>query len=258
MTILQLLGGAASLVLAATAVPAVAAPKTGVPLRDIVLVHGAFADGSGWRQVFDRLVAKGYRVTIVQNPETSVAADVAATRRAIDMAQGPVVLVGHSWGGQVVTEAGAHEKVKALVYLAALAPDVGESTDTLEGKPEFPPPNTDVKTTADGYFYMDPAKYHQNFAADSSKELAGFMAASQVFLSADAFKTPAKAAAWRTKPSWAVVPTADRTINPDLERWMYKRAKSTVTEVEGSSHTVFLSHPDVVVKVIEDAANDRK
>jgi pimeloyl-ACP methyl ester carboxylesterase len=172
----------------------------------------------------------------------------------IDLQDGPVVLVGHSWGGQVVTEAGADDKVKALVYLAGLMPDVGESTEKLETMPQFPPPNNDVKTTQDGYFYLDPAKYREDFAADSPKPLADFMANSQVLLSAQAFKTPAKAAAWKDKPSWMVVPGKDRTINPDLERWMAKRAGATVIEVPGSSHTVFLSHPDIVVSVIEKAA----
>lgn len=224
------------------------------PIHNVVLVHGAFADGSGWRPVYDRLVKKGYHVSIVQEPETSLEADVAATRRVIDQQDGPVVLVGHSWGGQVITDAGDDPKVKSLVYLAALMPDVGESTETLETKPQFPAPNGDVKLTADGFFYMDPAKYQANFAADSPADLATFMAQSQVFLSQKAFRTPAKAAPWKTKPTWAVVPTADKTINPDLERWMYKRAKAKVTEVPGSSHTVFLSHPDLVVSIIEQAA----
>jgi pimeloyl-ACP methyl ester carboxylesterase len=224
------------------------------PIHNVVLVHGAFADGSGWQPVYQRLVAKGYHVSIVQEPETSLVADVAATRRVIDQQPGPVVLVGHSWGGQVITEAGADPKVKRLVYLAALMPKAGESTATLETMKRFPPPNNDVKQTADGFFYLDPAKYHADFAADSPKPLADFMAASQVYLSVAAFKAPAKTAAWETKPSWMVIPTADKTINPDLERWMAARAKAKVTEVPGSSHTVFLSHPDTVVAVIEDAA----
>ncbi|KQO75085.1 alpha/beta hydrolase [Rhizobium sp. Leaf262] len=225
------------------------------PIRNIVLVHGAFADGSGWQPVYERLVRKGYKVAIVQEPETTLEEDVAATLRVIDQQDGAVVLVGHSWGGQVITDAGADPKVKALVYLAGLMPDVGESTETLETMPQFPAPNNDVKRTDDGFFYMDPAKYHENFAADSPKALADFMAASQVLLSEKAFKTPAKAAPWKTKPTYAVVPGADKTINVDLQRWMYKRAKAEVTEVPGSSHTVFLSHPDIVVSVIEKAAS---
>jgi pimeloyl-ACP methyl ester carboxylesterase len=223
-------------------------------LKNVVLVHGAFADGSGWRPVYDRLVAKGFHVSVVQEPETSLAEDVAATRRVIDMQDGPVVLVGHSWGGQVVTEAGADPKVKSLVYLAGLMPDVGESTEKLETMPQFPPPNDDVKATSDGYFYLDPARFRADFAADSPRALTDFMAHSQVLLSEEAFKTPAKAAAWKDKPSWFVVPGKDKTINPDLERWMAKRAGSKVTNVPGSSHTVFLSHPDIVVSVIEAAA----
>lgn len=243
-----------SALIAVSALAAASMPAVAAPIRNVVLVHGAFADGSGWRAVHDRLVAKGYHVAIVQEPETSLAADVAATRRVIDQQDGPVVLVGHSWGGQVITEAGIDPRVKTLVYLAALMPKPGESTATLETMKRFPPPNTDVKQTADGYFYLDPARFHADFAADSPRPLADFMAASQVYLSVAAFKTPARAAAWQTKPSWMVVPTADRTINPDLERWMAARAKAKVIEVPGSSHTVFLSHPDVVVSVIEQAA----
>ncbi|MCB8877842.1 alpha/beta hydrolase [Acidisoma silvae] len=225
------------------------------PIHNVVLVHGAFADGSGWKPVYDRLTIKGYHVAVVQEPETSLAADIAATRRVIDMQDGPVVLVGHSWGGQVITGAGVDPKVKSLVYLAALMPKPGESTATLETMKQFPPPNNDVKKTADGaYFYLDPDKYRADFAADSPANVADFMADSQVFLAVQAFTAPVKAAAWQTKPSWAVLPEADHTISPDLQRWMYKRAGAKVTEVPGSSHTVFLSHPDLVVSVIEQAA----
>ncbi|WGF89144.1 alpha/beta fold hydrolase [Marinivivus vitaminiproducens] len=250
-TLSTLLASGAVLVGLAMAAP----PAFAEPVRNVVLVHGAFADGSGWRDVHDALVAKGYRVSIVQNPETSLADDVEATRRVLDQQDGPTVLVGHSWGGQVITEAGMDSKVTSLVYLAAIVPDVGESTETLETMPAFPQPNGDVKTTADGrFYYMDPAKFRENFAADSSPELARFMARSQVVLSVEAFGTPAKAAAWKTKPSWAVLPGADKTVSMDLQRWMYQRAKAKVTEVPGSSHTVYLSHPDVVVRVIEEAA----
>ncbi|MCB8882125.1 alpha/beta hydrolase [Acidisoma cellulosilytica] len=245
-----LLAGAIGVMTGITGAHAIAAP-----IKNIVLVHGAFADGSGWKPVYDRLVAKGYKVSVVQEPETSLEADIAATRRVIDMADGPVVLVAHSWGGQVITGAGIDPKVKSLVYLAALMPKPGESTATLETMPQFPPPNNDVKTTPDGqYFYLDPAKYRADFAADSPASVANFMAHSQVFLSVEAFKTPVTAAAWQTKPTWAVLPTADKTINPKLERWMYDRAHAQVTVVPGSSHTVFLSHPDLVVSVIEKAA----
>lgn len=232
----------------------IAQPSYAQRIHNVVLVHGAFADGSGWQPVYQRLVRKGFKVSVVQEPETSLEADVEATRRVIDLQDGPVVLVGHSWGGQVITEAGADDKVKALVYLAALMPDVGESTEKLETMQQFQPPNHDVKKTTDDYFYLDPSKYREDFAADSPKPLADFMANSQVFLSALAFKTAAKAAAWKDKPSWMVVPDKDRTINPDLERWMAKRAGAKVIEVPGSSHTVFLSHPDTVVAVIEKAA----
>lgn len=225
------------------------------PIRNVVLVHGAFADGSGWRKVYDRLTAKGFRVRVVQAPGTSLADDVAAARRTIDQVDGDVVLVGHSWGGQVITEAGADPKVKSLVYVAAVVPAVGESLINLTSKTGFPSPNNDVKKTTDGFLYLDPAKFHADFMADSPKAEADFMAISQVLVAADAgFGAPARAAAWETKPSWAIVAGADKMINPDLERWMYKRAKSKITEVAGSSHTVFLSHPDTVAQVIEQAA----
>jgi pimeloyl-ACP methyl ester carboxylesterase len=244
-----------SKILAATGLLAAPVAAQAEPIHNVVLVHGAFADGSGWRAVHDALVAKGYKVSIVQNPETSLPDDVAATRRVLDQQDGPTVLVGHSWGGQVITEAGTDAKVKSLVYLAAIVPDVGESTKTLETLPQFPAPNNDVKTTKDGkFYYMDPAKFRQNFAADSSPELARYMAQSQVVLSVAAFGTPAKAAAWKSKPIWAVLPGADKTVSMDLQRYMYKRAKAKVTEVPGSSHTVYLSHPDIVVSVIEAAA----
>jgi pimeloyl-ACP methyl ester carboxylesterase len=243
-----------TLVGALALLPTTAGAKSVTHVKNVVLVHGAFADGSGWRAVYDSLIAKGYKVTMVQIPETSLEDDVAATKRALDLQDGPTVLVGHSWGGQVITDAGADPKVVSLVYLAAIVPDVGESTDMLENG-KFPQPNGDVKETADHFYYMDPAKFQENFAADSPKALADFMAASQVPLSVKGFKTPAKAAPWKTKPTWAVLPLADKTVSMDLQRWMYARAHAKVTEVPGSSHTVYLSHPDVVVKVIESASN---
>lgn len=244
-----------SLVLATAAVvpvvPAMAAPST--PIRNVVLVHGAFADGSGWKGVYDLLVKEGYKVSIVQEPETSLADDVAAVKRVLDLQDGPVVLVGHSWGGQVITEAGMDPKVKSLVYVAALMPEVGESVNKLEGS--MPAVNDDVKKTADGaYYYMDPAKFVQNFAADAPADVAKFMAVSQVMVSVSALDAPVGAAAWKSKPSWAIVAGADKTINPELERWMYKRAGAKVTEVPGSSHAVFLKHAKVVASVIRQAA----
>lgn len=221
-------------------------------IRNVVLVHGAFADASGWRGVYDRLVAKGYHVAMVQEPETSLAADVAATERVLDMQDGPTLLVGHSWGGQVITVAGRHAKVKALVYVAALMPDVGESTSALEApRPAAGAPATKLP---DGYFMFPVDKFAQDFAGDLPKAQAEFMARSQVLISGEALDAPATVAAWKDKPSWAIVAAADRVINPELERWMYNRGKAKVTEVAGAAHTVFISHPDVVAEVIERAA----
>lgn len=224
------------------------------PARNVVLVHGAFADGSGWKGVYDRLTSKGYRVTIVQQPETGLDADVEATRRAVAMQDGPVVLVGHSWGGQVISEAGTDPKVAALVFVAAAVPEVGETVKSLNER--MPPRELAVRNVG-GYLMLDPAHYHAQFAADLPKAQADFMAHSQVLIAAKAFEEPAKAAAWRTKPSYGIVAGSDRTLRPELERWMYARAKATVTEVPGSSHAVYLSHPDVVAAVIEKAAGRR-
>ena len=242
---------AAALAASATAMAASPAVPIDPAKPAIVLVHGAFADGSGWKQVSDSLSAKGFRVEIVQEPETSLDADVAATKRTLDLIDGPVVLVGHSWGGQVVTQAGTDPKVKSLVYLAALMPKPGESVAKLEGS--MPPVNDSVKKTTDGYFYFDTEKFPAEFAGDVPVQQARFMAHSQVLLAVSAFEAPVTAAAWQDKPSFAVVPGDDHVINPALERWMYKRANAKVTEVPGSSHAVYVSHPDVVVKVIEQA-----
>ena len=241
---------ASSAALMAAAVP-ISKARAADRIANIVLVHGAYADGSGWQPVYDRLVKKGYKVSIVQEPETSLEEDVAAARRIIDLQDGPVVLVGHSWGGQVITEAGTHDKVKALVYIAALVPDVGESTSALQEK--IPPASTAIGPAPNGYLVIDPKRFHEDFAGDLPKDQAAFMAASQVLISQKAVATPATAAAWKTKPSYGIVATKDRIINPDLERWMYKRAKAKITEID-SSHVVMISHPDKVADVIEDAA----
>src|SRR5215467_3040632 len=218
--ILALLAGAA---LAASS-PAYAAVKT------IVLVHGAFADGSGWKPVADILQSHGYSVLVVQEPETSFAADVAATRRVLDKA-GPCVLVGHSYGGMITTETGMHPDVKALVYIAAVQPDVGESLSDLADK--MPPANKSIEPVGDGFLVVNPEAFPTDFAADAPKPLARFMAISQVPVSGDALKAKATVAAWKEKPSYAVVSIQDRMINPDLERFMAKRAQS---------HAVFLAH----------------
>jgi len=249
MTTMSMLIASGTMLFAAIAPMATA--QAADPIKNIVLVHGAFADGSGWQPVYERLVKKGYSVSVVQEPETSLAEDVAATRRVIDMQDGPVVLVGHSWGGQIITEAGADDKVKALVYVAGLVPDVGESTSSLHAR--IPAASKAVKEVSGGFLMIDPKDFHADFAADLPKAQAEFMAQSQVFVHKDALDTPAKAAAWKDKPSFGMVAKKDRTINPDLERWMYKRANAKVTEVD-SSHVIMISHPDKVVAVIEEAA----
>ena len=233
-----------------------AAQKESPPIRNIVLVHGAWADGSGWKGVYDILVKHGYRVSIVQEPETSFREDVAATKRVIAQQDGPCVVVAHSYGGAVITEAANDPKVMALVYVAAHMPDAGEN-EADDGK-RFPSDlskSTAIKKTADGFTYLDPAQFHEYFAADLSAEQAAFMARSQVLNLADNFKAVITTAAWRSKPSWMLVPTEDRTINPDLERWYAARAKSHRVEVEGASHAVYVSRPKEVAALIEEAAS---
>jgi hypothetical protein len=232
------------------------AQKQPASIHNIVLVHGAWADGSGWRGVYDILVKDGYKVSIVQEPETSFKEDVAATKRMIAQQDGPCVVVAHSYGGAVITEAANDAKVAALVYVAAHMPDAGES-EAEDGK-RFPSDlskSTAIKKTTDGFTYLDPAQFHEYFAADLPNEVAAFMARSQVFNFADNFNAVITTPAWRNKPSWMLVPTKDRTINPDLERWYAARAKSHVTEVSGASHCVYVSRPKEVAGVIEEAAS---
>src|SRR6266550_6337241 len=224
-------------------------------VRNIVLVHGAWADGSCWKDVYDILVKDGYDVSIVQEPETSFADDVAATKRVLAQQDGPCILVGHSYGGAVITEAGTYPSVAGLVYIAAHMPDAGEN-EADDGK-RFPSDLSKsgaIKKTADGFTYLDPAQFHEYFAADLSAEQAAFMARSQVLNAADNFKAIITTAAWRSKPSWMLVAGADRAINPDLERWYAARANSHKVEVAGASHAVYVSHPKEVAAVIEDAA----
>jgi pimeloyl-ACP methyl ester carboxylesterase len=233
----------------------VAAQKEAPKIRNIVLVHGAWADGSGWKGVYDILVKDGYKVSIVQEPETSFKEDVAATKRMIAQQDGPCVVVAHSYGGAVITEAANDPRVVALVYVAAHMPDTGES-EAEDGK-RFPSDlskSTAIKKTADGFTYLDPAQFHQYFAADLPAEQAAFMSRSQVFNYADNFSAVITTPAWRSKPSWMVVPTKDRTINPDLERWYATRAKSHLVEVSGASHSVYVSRPKEVAAAIEEAA----
>jgi pimeloyl-ACP methyl ester carboxylesterase len=230
---------------------AVAQPRPDGATRNIVIVHGAFVDGSGWRAVYDILVKDGYNVTIVQEPLTGLADDVAATKRILDLQDGPVVLVGHSYGGSVVTIAGADPKVARLVYVAALQPDIGETAGELLAK--FPDRNTAVQPAGEGYLRLDPEKFAATFAADVAPAEAKFMAASQLPIAAAVFGAQTPAAAWRTKPSYAILTTRDIAANPDLQRWMYERSGAKVTMVE-ASHAVYISQPKAVARVIEEAA----
>ena len=228
-------------------------------IQNIVLVHGAWADGSGWKGVYEILLKDGYNVSIVQEPETSFKEDVAATKRMIVQQDGPCVVVAHSYGGSVITEAANDPKVMALVYVAAHMPDAGES-EAEDGK-RFPSDlskSTAIKKTADGFTYLDPTQFHEYFAADLPNELAAFMARSQVLNFADNFSAVITTPAWKSKPSWMVVPTKDRTINPDLERWYAARAKSQKVEVSGASHCVYVSRSKEVAAVIEQAASQAR
>src|SRR5258708_3386010 len=224
-------------------------------VRNIVLVHGAWADGSGWKGVYDILVKDGYNVSIVQEPETSFKEDVAATKRILTQQNGPCILVGHSYGGAVITEAGTDSSVAGLVYIAAHMPDAGEN-EADDGK-RFPSDLSKsgaIKKTADGFTYLDPAQFHEYFAADLSAEQAAFMARSQVPNFGDNFKAVITTAARKIKPTWALVAGADRTINPDLERWYATRANSHKVEVFGASHAVYVFRPKEVAALIEEAA----
>src|ERR1700689_2674175 len=224
-------------------------------VRNIVLVHGAWADGSGWKDVYEILVKDGYNVSVVQEPETSFKDDVAATKRVLALQDGPSILVAHSYGGSVITEAGTGPSVVGLVYVAAHMPDGGENEGD-DGK-RFPSDlakSGAIKETPDGFTYIDPAQFHELFAADLPADRAAFMARSQVLNFADNFSATITTAAWRTKPNWMIVSGSDRTINPDLERWYAKRASSHTIEVAGASHCVYVSHPKEVAAVIEEAA----
>jgi len=220
--------------------------------KDIVIVHGALVDGSGWRAVYDILSKDGYHVTMVQEPLTGLTEDIDATKRAIDQQKGPVVLVGHSYAGSVITGAGVDPKVKTLVYVAALQPDAGEASGQLLSK--FAPPNDAMRATPDKFFFLPPAKFRETYAADVAPADAQFLADSQQQLAEKALGAPVPAAAWRTKPSYAILTTQDHVVSPQLQRWMYQRSGAKVTEVN-ASHAVFISQPAMVARVIETAAN---
>lgn len=243
-TVHALLGAAALI-----ASPSLAAHAS--PVRNVVLVHGAFADGSGWQPLAEILEKDGYTVSIVQEPETSFAEDVTATNRILDRVQGRAVLVGHSYGGAIITQAGNNPHVASLVYVASFVPDEGDTILSLIEKD--PPAASSIAPTSDGYLLVDPARFPEDFAADLPQAQAHFMAISQVPWNKAILSTPITAPAWTSKPSYGIVAQQDRMINPDLERQMYRHAGASVTEIKGS-HAVFISQPRAVADVIERAA----
>jgi len=219
----------------------------------IVLVHGGFVDGAGWEGVYRILKKDGYNVSIVQNPTTSLADDVAATRQVVAQAKGPVVLVGHSYGGAVITEAGNDPKVSRLVYITAFAPDKGESVASLIKNPPPGAPVPPILPPEDGYLFLDRAKFADSFAADVDAEKAAFMADSQVPWGIHALEGAVTEPAWRTKPSWYLVATDDRMIPPPAQQSMAQRAGATVLESKGS-HAIYVSRPEAVASIIKSAA----
>ena len=223
-------------------------------VKNVVLVHGGFVDGSGWQGVYNLLKKDGYNVSIVQNPTVSLADDVAVTRRTLAAQDGPAILVGHSYGGVVITEAGNDPKVAGLVYIAAFAPDKGESVSALIKDPPPGAPVPPILPPQDGYLFLDRAKFRASFAADVNEDTAAFMADSQVPWGLEALNGAVTAPAWKTKPSWYLVATDDGMIPPDAQRAMSKRAGSTVNEVKGS-HAVYVSQPKAVAAMIATAAN---
>ncbi|MCC3721131.1 alpha/beta hydrolase [Rouxiella badensis] len=237
---------ALSLVLSVYAQSSMAAP-----VKNIVLVHGAFVDGSGWDPVARILNKAGYKVSIVQEPQTSLADDVAATRRVLALQSGKSLLVGHSYAGMIISDAGNDPSVSGLVYIAAFQPKQGESLLSLAKK--YPPAAQSITETPDHFLYIKPENFHADFAADLPVKETNLLAQSQLMPAVAAFAAPAGVPAWKTKPSWAVVATQDRAINPELERFMAKRAHSTVTELKGN-HAIYASQPEKIAAVIEKAA----
>ena len=226
----------------------------GQEIKNVVLVHGAFADGSGWRGVYDKLTSRGFRVSIVQNPLTSLEDDVAATSRVLDLQDGPTILVGHSWGGTVITEAGVHPNVAGLVYVSALAPDTGETTSQqYEGF--GPTPDFVIDVVEDGYGFLNHDKFKAGFAADASDADAAFLRDSQVPINMSVFGTPVKSAAWHDKPSWAVIATEDKSFDQAMLQHMAQRAGAKVTNVS-ASHDLFITQAGVVADVIANAADE--
>ncbi|KAA2212598.1 alpha/beta fold hydrolase [Teichococcus oryzae] len=246
-----IMAGAAAGV-AGTAQAQSASQASSPPARNVVLVHGAFADGSGWRGVHDELTGRGFRVSIVQNPLTSLGDDVAATRRVLDRQEGSVILVGHSWGGTVITEAGVDPKVVGLVYVSALSPEAGETTaqqyEGFAATPDFV-----IDTHDDGFGFIRAENFKAGFAADTSDADAAFLRDSQVPIAMSAFGTRLTHAAWRTKASWAVIATDDKAFDLRMLRHMANRIGARITEVP-ASHAVFMTRPKVVADVIDQAA----
>ncbi|MCR2764270.1 alpha/beta hydrolase [Microbacterium sp. zg.B48] len=229
--------------------------STDQDIKNVVLVHGAFADGSGWRGVYDNLTARGYRVTIVQNPLTSLEDDVAATTRVLNLQDGPTILVGHSWGGTVITEAGVHPNVAGLVYVSALAPDAGETTSQqYEGF--APTPDFVIDVGDDGFGFLNHEKFKLGFAADAGDADAAFLRDSQVPINMSAFGVPVKDAAWREKPSWAVIAEEDKSFDQAMLQHMAERMGAEITNVPGASHDVFITQQGIVSDVIDTAAHD--
>jgi len=227
--------------------------STSPTVKNVVLVHGGFVDGSGWEAVYETLKNDGYTVEIVQNPTINLTDDVAVTKRTIDNQNGAVILVGHSYGGAVITEAGNDPKVAGLVYVAAFAPDRGESVSSLIKDPPPGAPLPPILPPQDGYLFLDRAKFPASFAADVKPDVAAFMADSQVPWGVEALNGTINEPAWKTKPSWYLVTTEDKMIPPAAQRAMSKRAGSTVVEVKGS-HAVYVSQPQAVAALIEKAA----
>lgn len=223
-------------------------------VKNVVLVHGAFADGAGWRHVYDDLTARGYRVSIVQNPLTSLAEDVKATQRVLDRQDGPTILVGHSWGGTVITEAGVHDKVAGLVYVSALAPDAGETT-AQQYAGFAPTPEFVIETGSDGYGFISPGKFKAGFAHDTTDADAAFLRDSQVPINMSVFGTRLTRAAWRTKPSWAVIATEDKAFDQAMLIHMAERIQARITKVS-ASHAVFMTQPKAVADTIDSAAKE--
>ena len=221
--------------------------------QNVVLVHGGFVDGSGWRGVYDRLTADGFNVSVVQNQTLSLESDVETTHNVLDQQDGPAILVGHSYGGVVITEAGSHERVAGLVYIAAFAPDAGESVNTLIADPPPGAPVPPILPPENGFLFLDREKFAESFAADVPAELAAFMADSQVPWGVEALNGTVSEPAWRDTPSWYLVATDDRMIPPPAQRAMSERAGSTVIEAAGS-HAIYVSQPGAVASLIMQAA----